>query len=352
MGSPLDLSDTVSNVRLSVMADPLLPKLAGPTENAPSAEDFDRLAALIKPSWELEDAPFSMGNRSLTAQEWEQLRGDPPADGPSSSHALKNGSAKPYAPQAGIESYIEQPRTEHGGTENGAQNGASRASGAPAALEVVPESVPVPPVQPARTSTPPAFPLTTPSSQSRNKALSERPVHTAHPAGDPFRSEAVENPPVPRRPISLSEELALDEESRPGKSRKGLYFGLAAAAVVILAGAFFATRSSDSDPAPSPAETDTKGASVSNARVDIPPAPSSSGNAAKEPPSESSAPSRSNQPAREHAPPPRAATPPSQPPRAQPQPPHNNNAPPPLPPPPKPSSKANPSGGIVRDVPF
>jgi hypothetical protein len=58
---------------------------------APNSDDLERLAGGIKPSWELDDAPFSMGNRVLTAAEWAVLHGK---SGPNSDlqHALIDDS--------------------------------------------------------------------------------------------------------------------------------------------------------------------------------------------------------------------------------------------------------------------
>ena len=342
------------------MADSPVHKPAGLTQNAPSVEDLDRLAALIKPSWELEDAPFSLGNRTLSADEWAQLRADPAGDATSS----RNGSSKlPTAPQVAP------------ADSNGVSAAAAPAATNQAADDAV--TAPIPPVSPAasaRTSTRPmAFPQTTsaPSASSATaKALpdpaspsvrvSERPPTREDVAGASAAASAS------WQRASLVDELAPIE-----KSRKGLYLGLAAAAVVILAGVFFATRSSDTDtPSAAPGapgapatptgstETTDKGASVSNARVDIP-APGTEQAAPKDSdPSKATKPDprsgdpAATAPARDHtAPrggagagaglPPLPHTPPA----------HNNNAPP-APAAPKASSKANGSGGIVRDVPF
>ncbi|WP_394827198.1 hypothetical protein [Pendulispora albinea] len=342
------------------MADPPLPKPAGPHPNVPSAEDLDRLAALIKPSWELDDSPFSMGNRSLTAEEWEQLRGEPERG------ALQNGSSK-HASATVSASAAGAPGAI----------GVTASNGAAPKLEVVADSGPMPPVAPPPSSSPPVFPLTTPSFPAGPTKPTAGTLEGPSLAPDPFRNEVVEaRPPVPvaaipepepelvparRRPTSLSDELAM-----PQKSRKGLFFGLIAAAAVVVGGIFFATRGSDGDAAPSasPEETSGKGASVSNARVDIPPTRET---VAPTPPA-STAPAPAPAPPAREAPAARAAT--KEPDnagagrngaqnrehgsnsRAAPLPrlPATHNTPPPAA---KPSSKGNTnSGGIVRDVPF
>ncbi|WP_394831847.1 hypothetical protein LVJ94_35560 [Pendulispora rubella] len=339
------------------MADSPMHKPAGPHEKAPSAEDFDRLAALIKPSWELDDAPFSMGNRSLTPQEWDQLRGE--SNGEASSH---NGT--------------------HG------RNGVS----APAAGEIVRASVPAagelasaPP--PPRVSSPPVFPQAAPRASAPSQPAPAR--RSVAPEPSTSQSRGLREP-QPKSDVAVAvdasvkewQKTSLAEELEPfpaERSRKGLYVGLAAAAVVIVAVFFFATRSSEPEaPAASPgagagvtAPADEKAPSVSNARVDIPPpaqpqaaavAPKDPVAAPKEPvaaPKEPLAAPKDpavakererpapKEPAQEHTAPSRPA-----PPRAV-APSHNTAPAAPAPSPAsKPAPKGNASGGIVRDVPF
>ncbi len=355
-----------------LMADPPVHKPAGPHADAPSAEEFERLAARIKPSWELDEAPFTLGNRSLSAQDWEALHNE--GASPSSRNGAQrlntpsNGaSAAPPAPAppvnlSGSATLIGQPAADLPLSPPQPAATASPAKtliGQPAASFLPPQPEPQRKATLVGQPLPPlAFPE--PVSAPQARALSEPPRPPA-PRDQPVVAKPQDSgwpPPKAKSSGPASPEASLlDAIEEPPKSRKGLFIGLAVAAVVLIGGIFFATRSSDDADKASPAQSASpegdKGASVSNARVDIPPPQPPGANTPPPQPTvnpNAPPPAAKGEAAHDHA---HSAAPP--PPRPAPAPPPSHKSTPggesaPAPSP-KPSSKGS-GGGIVRDVPF
>jgi hypothetical protein len=273
-----------------------------------TAEDAERLAATFRPSWELDQAPFT-GPGSLSEADVHALRSEGThADVRAAVQAL-NGTHAP-APATVLQeppsSVIIDPAV------------------------VTPEAPPVAPPMLTRTLVLPASadPRVGMSLESRNKTT-------------------VILPRTPR-PSLDSSEFAFAK-----RSRTGLWFGLSAAALVVVGvGLWLASSSGDKPTAPIPSVQKTQ--ATAESRVPPPPPPRAPETVTAAPPPPAPAPPPPPTPT--VAAPVVAAPPPA--PAAPPAPPVRLVVPPaPRPPtwnPPAARPPARPKGGatIVRDVPF
>lgn len=282
---------------------------------------FEQIAAHIKPSWELDDPPFSTGRRSAPHGDWDAAG---PVSGARAAGAPAPSSDVSSAPLVG------GPSTN--GTARARSEGAANA----------PRAVALDPF---------ASPLRDPASDAKQRrgAASAPDASPARPRPPSAVREARASSPKVSSPSFTDESVAA---MRP--SRKGLWIGVAVAALagVAVAFAFMQTSSAPpkgptttttaaptTDPAP---RTDTTAATAPAATTSAAPAPTFVAPVVSAaPPAASSSPA-----ATAATKPPTPRTPPTTrtpiappPPRGTPRTPGN-----------RPPQKSN--GGIVRDVPF
>lgn len=328
-------------------ADPAAKAAATFANGRLTPEEADRLAAMFRPSWEFDEAPFT-GAGSLSPSEIQALQGGgvradvravaaaaapPPAPATNGTHAATPG----HEPENSVvidRSITAADLAQTGGQPGGAPKivaktimGGLQAPMAPPAPEVA--APPTPPLTPAP------------------KPVSQRP------AAPDFRV----GPPVARSPASVRQAIQIDEPvAYPRKSRKGLFIGVGVAAALLVGVGIYTTTSGGEKPVPAAATTaPEKPAEDKLAAVPPPPAVTTT----TEPTTPAPPPPAQNTAA--VAPTTAPAQPPSAPVTALPV------APAPPPPPPQPHYAAAPTpprqapaaprpkrGGqtIVRDVPF
>ncbi len=300
------------------------PNHAGPSDSVLAGayltpEDAEKLAATFRPSWELDDAPFT-GPGVLSDGDLQALRGGgTQADVRGAVHAL-NGTHAP-APATVLQ---EEPTSSvilDGGV----------------AAEDAQHQAPVAPVLSPKVASPLKGVLQPPA------ASVPRVASILRPAGA--------NAPPPGRAVRARGASA-DDVHIAKKSRLGLWLGLAAAGIGIVIGAWFAAGSGDKREVAAPV-------------VESPPATTQSPIPAPPPPAETQA-TAPPPPAPAPPPPPQpvatvvAAAPPPPPPvaaaptrMAVPPAPRQPTWSPSAAPPPRPAARPKAAGTtIVRDVPF
>ena len=229
--------------------------MAHPADTAPSSpvfaharltpEEADRLASTFRPSWELDDAPFT-GAGNLTEADMR---------------ALQSGG--------GVRAEVRATALQAPVITNG--NGASHAIPAAAATEPVLPSIviePTPPPVPVRANKTmmgvqaPTLPTAPPVAAAPVVAEAPR-VPPARPSQRPAAPEFVIGPPTPpSRPAvarpAPSAASRQEFESFPKKSKTGLFVAIGGIAVVLLgAGIIWATSSSSDTASTTPAATAT-----------------------------------------------------------------------------------------------
>lgn len=309
------------------MASPSAPKPSGIEAARPSVEDLERFAAAIRPSWELEEPPFSLTSRTLSVSDWEAIRGAAPSvravPDPPSAPALPPPAPSGALPPASL------PPPEVGATS-------------------------VPPIAsvPAQSAAPPEASVASPSFPPPPR------VPTIEGSSPSLAPPRLANPSL----TSLSDAFPAQ------KSKKGLYVGLVIAAGIAAAGVFAFSASPDDATADDPKTTTappgtlaTEPRAPSGREDDIPAPPPPAAPQPRETtePLRAASPTTTTKPTRatnaastRHTPAQNAHVSGSQaalrPPVATPKaPPRATTAAPA----PKPSNKSG-SGGIVRDVPF
>ncbi|HTQ43947.1 MAG TPA: hypothetical protein VMI75_14415 [Polyangiaceae bacterium] len=319
------------------MAHPADPAVKAPATFANARltpEEADRLAAMFRPSWEYDDAPFT-GAGSLSPSEIQALQGGGvraevrAATAAALAHPVTNGThaaAPAHEPENSV--VIDRSITA---ADLPSKAGAKTIMGGLQAPVAPPPSTAAPEPALQRPPTP-------------------KPIQ--RPAAPDFRV----GPPVARSPASIRQAIQIDEPvAYPRKSRKGLFIGLGAAAAVLVVVGIFAATSGGEKPAPSAATTAAMEKPTEDKLAAVPPPPPAATTAdptpaAPPPPVQTTAP----------APPPAPVQPPVAPvtalpvaPSPPPQP-HYAAAPPPPRPPPAAAPPHPKKGGqtIVRDVPF
>lgn len=315
-------------------------------------EEADRLAAMFRPSWEFDDAPFT-GAGSLSPSEIQALQGGgvradvraaaaaPTAIAP----PLTNGThaaAPAHEPENSVVidrsiTAADLPPTAQPAQPPGVPNKAAAKTimgGLQAPVAVPPAAAPVPEPAPAPPSVPPSRPASRP------------------PAPD-FRV----GPPVARSPASIRQAIQIDEPVvYPRKSRKGLFIGVGAVAALLVGVGIYVATSGGEKPAPGAATTAAAEKPTEDKLSAVPPPPPATTTAeavpATPPPPAQTTAAAAPAPAPPQPPVapvtalPVAPTPPPPPPQ-----PHYAAAPPP----PRPAAPPRPKKGgqtIVRDVPF
>jgi hypothetical protein len=321
------------------MAHPADPAVKAPATFANARltpEEADRLAALFRPSWEYDDAPFT-GAGSLSPSEIQALQGGGvradvrAATAMATAHPVTNGTHA-AAPGHEPENSVVIDRSITAADLPPKPGGKTIMGGLQAPVAPPPQSAPPAP-EPALHRPP------TPKAIQR-------------PAAPDFRV----GPPVARSPASIRQAIQIDEPvAYPRKSRKGLFIGAGAAAALLVVVGIFVAASGGDKPTGSAATTAAAEKPTEDKLAAVPPPPAATTTAdptpAAPPVPTTAAP----------APPPAPVQPPVAPvtalPVAPPQPPpqpHYAAAPPP----PRPAPAAAPprpkKGGqtIVRDVPF
>lgn len=237
-----------------------------------SPEDADRLAAMFRPSWELDDAPFT-GPGSLEPSEVRALQGggvhaDVRAAAQNAAYASNGAHAVP-APQASHEPENSVVIDRSITAEDIAQappakpvavkpigTGTMLGMAAPPAPQAAPQPVPAvpqaPPPPPVSAKPPPPTSVKPPPPSQRPKA----PQFTV-------------GPPTAARPKAVSVDL---DVGYPKKSRTPLYAGLGGVAVLVIGGIIWAASSSGSgEKAATPVPTATQ--TVEDKAAAIPPPP-------------------------------------------------------------------------------
>ena len=329
--------------------------MAHPADFAPKAlaagrpfspEEADRLASTFRPSWELDDAPFTgAGNLSDGDLRALQGGGGTHADVRAVAHA-SNGAHAPPAPTQSHEPensvIIDRTITADAPSPKPA---AAKAAGV-TMLGMAPPIVPQAILQVAPQPAPQAPPAAAPHLARPPTPVSQRPAAPAF------------NVPPPVVKAARAKPVSVDlEESYPKKSRTGLWVGLGLGGVAAIGlVVWMVTSSGSSEKAAQPAPTATRAADDKLSAVPPPPPPTTAAAAATTadtpPPATTAAPT---------APPPTAtatpipttpvaALPQAAPTRAatfQPRPSYGGSAPAARP-------AGKPKGGqtIVRDVPF
>lgn len=309
-------------------------------------EEADRLAAMFRPSWEFDDAPFT-GAGSLSPSEIQALQGGgvradvrataatamaPPVT--NGTHAV----APAHEPENSV--VIDRSITAADLPPNAAQPVGAPKAGAKTIMGGLQAPVAPPPQQAAPVPEPAPMPPSVPT---------PRPI--SRPPAPDFRV----GPPVSTRsPASVRQAIQIDEAVvYPRKSRKGLFIGVGTVAALLVGVGIYVATSGGEKPAPGAATTAATEKPTEDKLSAVPPPPPATTTADPTPP----------------APPPpvqttAAATPP-QPPVAPVTALPVAPAPPPPPPqphyaaaPPRPAPAAAPprpkkaGQTIVRDVPF
>lgn len=329
------------------MAHPADPAVKAPAfANARlTPEEADRLAAMFRPSWEFDDAPFT-GAGSLSPSEIQALQGGgvradvraaaatavaPPAT--NGTHA----ATLAHEPENSV--VIDRSITAADLPPNAAQPVGPPKPGGKTIMGGLQAPL-APPPAPEPVAAPPA----PPPAPAASKPLSQRP------AAPDFRV----GPPVSRSPASIRQAIQIDEPvSYPRKSRKGLFIGAGVAALVLVGVGIYATSSGGDKPVPGAATTTAAEKPTTDKLSAVPPPPATT-TADPTPPAPPPPPVQTAAPA---PPPPTpvapvtalpvAPTPPPPPPQ-----PHYAAAPPrpaPAAAPPRPKKSGQ---TIVRDVPF
>lgn len=331
------------------MAHPADPahKGASPFAGARLApEELERLAATFRPSWELDDAPFT-GPGSLSPSEIQVLQGGGThADVLATAHAAAtNGAHAPAAPAPVAANAAHEP-------ENSVIIDRSITADqiAPPPPKLAPPVAVAPP--PPAVVAPPAGPTGTvvlPPDQAPR--IPQRP---AAPAAAP----ASRRPPPPQRRTAPSGAPAraraasvdVEEPVFPKKSNKGLFIGLGAvAALLVVGGVYMAVSGSSADKAAAPVPTSAETKANDKTAAIPPPPPETTTAAPAAPPATTTAqepPATATATPASPAPPEPAPVPRPRAPAAA----HAAASPPPRS---GPAPRAKKSGQtIVRDVPF
>lgn len=274
--------------------------MAHPADPAPKApvfaharltpEEADRLASMFRPSWELDDAPFT-GAGALSDADMLALQG--------------GGGIR-----AEVRATAQQVPTA---TNGNGSHAAPVAQGAPvaAAVEVPsvvldPSLTPAPPAQPVHVASKTmmgvgasalqaavaaAMPQPAPASTAGPASEAPRPP-PSRPSQRPMAPNFMLGPPTPRaqqvpvvgRPPSAS------DVAYPKKSSMGLWLAIGGAAVVVLGVGIYAVASSGSSPTANPEPTATATAKPTEDKLSaVPPPPPATATAQDPPPATTAA---------------------------------------------------------------
>jgi hypothetical protein len=224
------------------------PKAPGAFANARlSPEDADRLASMFRPSWELDDAPFT-GPGTLNATDLRALQGggthaDVRAVAQNAAHASNGAHAPPPATQASEpENSVIIDRTI---TAQDLAGGQARPAPAKPTGTILGMAAPPPPQQATQQATPFAVPGPPPVS-ARPPPPSQRPKAPAFNVPPPVAARA--------KPVSID----LEEGYPKAKSKTGLYAALGVGGLAVVGLVVWLASSSGSDTrsaAPAPTET-------------------------------------------------------------------------------------------------
>jgi len=242
------------------MAHPADPSPKGPvafTHARLSPEEADRLASMFRPSWELDDAPFT-GAGTLSAADMQALQGggvraDLRAAAAGSPFGTNgNGAHAAPAPQA------QEPASSVV-IDQGPRPAPLAAKGTMMGIGVqLPAAPPTAPLPEAPLSRPPSRP-------------SQRPLAPSFQIG----------PPTPRAQPVVAAPSASDVQPYPKKSQMGLWIGLGAAAVILLGVGIWAVASSGGEKPAAPAATATATAKPTEDKLSsVPPPPPATATAA------------------------------------------------------------------------
>jgi hypothetical protein len=195
-------------------ADPA-PKAPAAFANARlSLDDAERLAATFRPSWELDDAPFT-GAGSLSPSDLQALQGGGThADVRAVAHA-SNGTHAPAAPAAAeVENSVIIDRSIT------AQDIAPQRPAPKPGTTMM--GMPIP--QQQQPAAPQAAAQPAPQTAPRTGPITRRPAAPSFNVSPPASARA--------KPVSVDLEVGF-----PRKSRAGLFMGVAAAAAIVVGGA-------------------------------------------------------------------------------------------------------------------
>ncbi len=330
------------------MAHPADPAIKAPLTFANARltpEEADRLAAMFRPSWEFDDAPFT-GAGSLTPSEIQALQGGGvradvrAAAATAVAPPVKNGTHAAAAHEPENSVVIDRSITASDLPSGAAQPVGGPKAGAKTIMGGLQAPLAPPPAEP---------PVAAPPAAPPSKPISQRPAAPDFRVGPPVSS---------RSPASIRQAIQIDEPvTYPRKSRKGLFLGLGAAAAVIVGIGIYVATAGGEKPAPAAATTTATEKPTQDKLSAVPPPPPAATTTvtAADPTPPPPPPAQTTAAAAPPPPPtpvapvtalPAAPTPPPQP--------HYAAAPPP----PRPAPAAAPprpkKGGqtIVRDVPF
>jgi hypothetical protein len=244
--------------------------MASPADSAPKAqgafansrlspEEAERLAATFRPSWELDEAPFT-GPGSFSASEVHALQGGGTnADVRAVAHAT-NGTHAPATSAASAQQEVENSviidRTITAqdlaqAKQTNRPGGTILGMTAPVAVQAAPQAAPAPaPVQPSK---PPS-----------------KPPISRRPAAPSFNVAPPAQPQAKARPKAASVDL---ETGYPKKSKTGLWVGIAAAAALVLGGGIWLVASSSSGDEKAAAPVPTVNKPLEDKLSAVPPPP-------------------------------------------------------------------------------
>jgi hypothetical protein len=291
-------------------------------------EDADRLAATFRPSWAIDDAPFT-GAGTLTEPHFRPLKAEgTQADVRGAVHAL-NGT---HAPAPATVLLHEEPRSSV------IVEGSILEETGPTAPPLAPETPHMPVAPRGIGNTVVIPPAQAHKLQQRTLVMANAPRFS---------------PPAVRRPTP---SLNLSETSFGQRSKMGLWIGLGAAAVVLLGICVWLVSGSSQKERATPVPAAETTQAMTQNRIPPPPPPAET--IAVPQPTQAAAPPPPPAPTPAAPPPPPAATAVAVTPTPPPPPPRIVAPPAPRPPTwtpapaPKPVAKPKTGQTIVRDVPF
>jgi hypothetical protein len=260
-------------------ADPA-PKVPAAFANARlSLDDAERLAATFRPSWELDDAPFT-GAGSLSPSDLHALGGGGThADVRAVAAHGSNGTHAPAAPAAAeVENSVIIDRSitaQDIGQQRPAARPGTTMMGMPGP-QPLPQQHPAAP-QPAPYVAPQMAPQAAPQTAPRTAPITRRPAAPSFNVSPPASARA--------KPVSVDLEAGF-----PKKSKAGLFMGVAAAAAIVVGGAVWLIASPGNSEKAAPVPTVNKPLEDRLSAVPPPPPETAAATAQPPPPATTAAP--------------------------------------------------------------